>query len=67
MQTHIDIIICPECNTEQPAKVEQTFPWWTYVHYCENCSYLIMESEWNRPKRDVEIFVDKNHNYIHHK
>jgi uncharacterized protein (DUF2225 family) len=43
---HIDTIECPECNTIQDAKVEHTLPWFTRIHQCINCKYLIMDSEW---------------------
>lgn len=43
-----ECIVCPNCETAQDANVEMTpyhvFP--AYVHNCENCEYIIMESEW---------------------
>lgn len=41
-------IKCPECGTIQEAEVEQSIPWWIYIHECEKCKYIIMESEWIR-------------------
>ena len=41
-------IICPECGLIQYAKVEHTIPFSTYIHECEKCEYIIMESEWQR-------------------
>ena len=41
-------IICPECGYIQYAKVEHTIPFWTYIHECEKCEHIIMESEWQR-------------------
>lgn len=41
-------IICPECGYIQYAKVEDTIPYPTYIHECEKCKYIIMESEWQR-------------------
>lgn len=41
-------IICPECGQIQYAKVEDTIPFATYIHECEKCKYIIMESEWLR-------------------
>ena len=41
-------IICPECGLIQYAKVEDTIPFPTYIHKCEKCEYIIMESEWQR-------------------
>jgi len=47
MDFHLEKIICPECNRIQDAKVEHTFPWFSYIHECE-CGFIIMESEWIR-------------------
>ncbi len=44
---HFELIECPECNTAQWATVEHNIPWNTFIHECENCKYIIMESEWN--------------------
>lgn len=44
------VIECPECLTIQMGKVEQTFPWPTFIHDCVFCKYIIMESEWNEVK-----------------
>ena len=48
MTTHKETICCTECDTKQEAIVEHTYPWFTYIHTCTNCGYLIMESEWKR-------------------
>lgn len=45
-ELHSEKIICPECGTIQDATVQHTTPWWTYFHFCTNCEYAIMESEW---------------------
>jgi len=47
---HVEKIVCPECDWIQEAKVEHTIPWHTYVHTCEKCKHIIMESEWNNYK-----------------
>ncbi len=56
--SHVDIIVCPECNTEQRARVAHTVPFYTYLHTCENCGYVIMESDWDvvkgLPKQERE-------------
>ena len=39
-------IICPECKSTEKAEVICGFPWYTYIHDCKNCGYIIMESEW---------------------
>ena len=45
---HLDIIKCPSCDYLQIGKVEHTIPFASYVHECNNCHYIIMESEWDR-------------------
>lgn len=44
--THKETIRCPECGCVQEAVVEHTRPWYTYIHFCDECGYCIMESEW---------------------
>jgi RNA polymerase subunit RPABC4/transcription elongation factor Spt4 len=39
-------IICPECKNLQIATVEIKKPFPIFIHECEKCKYLIMESEW---------------------
>ena len=43
-------IKCPECGTIQDAIVEHTIPFDTYIHFCEKCGFVIMESEWEEIK-----------------
>lgn len=45
---HFENIVCPECDREQLATVEHTFPFFTYIHECVGCGYTIMESEWEK-------------------
>ncbi len=45
-EKHTEKVECPECGHDQMAIVLHTFPWWSYVHECEVCGYMIMESEW---------------------
>jgi transcription elongation factor Elf1 len=45
--SYTEKIKCPNCNTVQEATVERTIPFYTYVHECVNCQYVILESEWN--------------------
>jgi hypothetical protein len=47
--THAERIICPSCKKVVEATVEHTWPFYSYVHFCE-CGYTIMESEWERVK-----------------
>jgi len=50
MDSHTQKIKCPECDKVQPGTIEHTFPWWSYVHHCVKCEYIIMESEWQNLK-----------------
>lgn len=42
----IEWIICPDCSMNQEAEVIPTIPFETRIHECEQCGYLITESEW---------------------
>jgi len=44
-ESHEEWIKCPECQKAQKAEVEHTYPFWSYVHFCE-CGFIIGESEW---------------------
>lgn len=44
--SHTEIIKCPECSKIQSANVKHTQPFYSYVHECIKCKYIIMESEW---------------------
>ncbi len=58
MEKHPEKIICPECNKYQYALVEHTDPWYTYLHECEQCNYIITESEWESlPKEAAKTRV----------
>ena len=48
VKTTTEKIVCPECGQIQKAKVKHTIPFHTYIHECEKCKYIIMESEWER-------------------
>jgi ribosomal protein S27E len=54
-ESHEERIICPECENEQAAVVEHTIPWPSYVHVCEFCDYIIMESEWERAAEETAV------------
>lgn len=43
-------IICPNCGAIELAEIEETVPFWSYIHDCTKCDYCIMESEWNAAK-----------------
>lgn len=59
---HNELIKCPECKTIQWAKVEYTLPWFTRIHTCKSCNYLIMESEWDKQIHSGACFSEC-HNY----
>jgi hypothetical protein len=44
-------VICPNCNGIVPAEVgsdpTNTGFYHTYIAECQNCDYIIMESEWD--------------------
>ena len=48
MVIHSCLILCPECGGICQAEVEQLpgEPFATYLHECEYCEYVIMESDW---------------------
>lgn len=45
---HHETILCPECGSKELATVRHKRPWWVYLHECQNCDYVIMESEWEK-------------------
>lgn len=47
-----ETIVCPECWFTQKATVthRKGDPWPTFIHECERCGYLIVESEWGDGK-----------------
>lgn len=49
-KTWSELIRCPECKTDQWAMIEQGYgvPFARYIHDCQNCGHVILESEWNR-------------------
>lgn len=50
--SHTETIECPECGEVQTAIVEQTVIWNSYVHECQKCKYIILESEWNKVEQN---------------
>lgn len=48
MKTHTEQIKCPQCGDIQTGTVEHTEPWYTYIHICTKCRYVIMENDWNK-------------------
>ena len=47
MKSHIERIVCPMCGAIQDVVVEHTTPWFSFVHECISCEYIISESEWD--------------------
>lgn len=45
---HVEWIECPSCQRHQEAIVEHTEPFNSYVHWCIQCDYCIMEQEWQK-------------------
>ena len=41
------LIYCPKCLNTCNAKILHTWPFLTFIHECEHCKYIIMESEWD--------------------
>lgn len=60
VESHAETIICPECESEQRAIVEHTWPWWSYVHICTECNYIILESEWNEVKKEYAFLSEES-------
>jgi ribosomal protein L37AE/L43A len=48
--THKVVIRCPNCIQLQNATVKHTEPFYTYIHECSNCKYVITESDWDEVK-----------------
>jgi hypothetical protein len=46
-KSHKELIICPKCKHECNATVIHTIPFFTYIHNCHNCHYVITESNWD--------------------
>lgn len=57
MEQHTERIKCPECGTIQLANVMDTTLWLVYLHDCEKCKYIIMESEWEVVEKPKTKFV----------
>lgn len=47
-KTYNEWITCPECGMCQEATVEVGVPWNIRIHECEQCEYIIQESEWEK-------------------
>jgi len=60
---HLEIIKCPECNAIQHGKVVHSTPFNSYVHFCVECNYIILESEWQQVKK-VFVVTDADENVI---
>lgn len=44
--THTEDVICPKCASVERATVKHTQPFFSYVHECAKCGFIIMESDW---------------------
>ena len=47
-------IRCPICKHVQNARVRKTLPFYTYMHICKKCGYVITESEWDEVKQGCD-------------
>lgn len=47
-------IRCPICKHVQNARVKKTIPFYTYIHTCSFCKYIITESEWDEVKQGCD-------------
>lgn len=56
METHEEIIQCPDCGSIEAAAVEHTVPFYSYVHTCR-CGYVITESDWDRVETKCAAIV----------
>lgn len=67
MHTNSVRVRCPHCDRVQDA-VEEYYkgdPFWTYIHICIQCKYVICESEWNivTPAQEI-LYGDGDRNGI---
>ena len=56
VESHYEKVKCPNCGSLQVAEVVESLPWYAYIHECDQCHYMIMESEWE-VAGDVNIYV----------
>lgn len=54
VKSHVEKIVCPNCQSIETATVFHTWPWRSYVHDCKQCGYTIMESEWEKAPINAE-------------
>lgn len=54
VDSHIESIVCPNCNHIEQATVLHTAPFYSYVHNCTQCCHIIMESEWQTIEQMIQ-------------
>lgn len=54
VKSHVEKIVCPKCESLETATVFHAWPWYSYVHDCKKCGYIIMESEWEKAPPNPE-------------
>jgi len=59
METHSEIIQCPNCGSTQEAQVLHTIPFYTYFHTCQLCLCEIQESELNEVTQTQKTNIKK--------
>lgn len=57
METHEEIIKCPNCGSVEAAEVEHKEPFHSYTHTCR-CGYVITESDWDRVENEVAAIAE---------
>ena len=60
-----EFIKCPECGHIQPAYIKETIIFDSYNHRCEQCDYLITESDWQPVKLKVIIIKTESVDFIY--
>lgn len=53
--TQTDYIVCPECGKTCKATVQYGPMFPIFIHDCEHCGYIIMESEWQLIKDPKQV------------
>lgn len=63
MKKWYEVIQCDNCELIQVATVKhyEDDPWPLYVHECESCGHIIMESEWNNVEGPQETKAIKSY------
>lgn len=55
---HYQVILCPNCNSRQVAKVIQTGKGELHQHNCQDCNHTILPNGWNEVSYNSDIIAD---------